>query len=115
MLVIVIAAYSGNASFKDILVTIFCPSFGNGLGGPDLVEDDVGETCYDEPCEEVETVDICCADRDGLTDGSCESNDIDHDSEDVSDLKSMEIINRDTYALGLIPIRYQYGPSWCAE
>lgn len=115
MLVIVIAWHSGDASFQDVLVAIFCPSFRYGLGGPDFVEDDVGETGHDEAREEIETVDICSADGDGLTDGSGKANNIDYDSEDIGNLKSVGILGGGTYALGLIPMRYQYGPSRCAE
>ena len=115
MLVIVIICHSGDAAFQDILITMFCPSFRYGLGGPDFVEDDVGETGHDEACKEVEAVDVCCADGDGLTDGSGEAHNIDYDSKDIGNLKSVGVLSGSTYALGLIPMRYQYGPSRCAE
>lgn len=115
MLVIVIACHSRDTSFQDILITILGPSFGYGLGGPDFVEDDVGETGHDESCKEVEAVNVCSADGNGLSDCSGKANNIDYDSKDICNLKSVDVLSGGTYALGLIPMRYQYGPSRRAE
>ena len=81
---------SCNSSFDNILVAIFGPSLGDGFGGPDLVENNVGQTGYDEAGEEIETVDICCSNGNGLTDGAGESNDVNDNSKDISNLSIRE-------------------------
>jgi hypothetical protein len=53
---------------------------------PNLAEDKVGETRHNESAEKVDAVDVCCADRNSLTDCTGESDDIDDDAENICNL-----------------------------
>jgi hypothetical protein len=85
-LVIIITWNTGNLSFHDSLVAIFCPSFRYCLGRPKSAEDDISQTRHNEASEEVESINVCCANWNSLTDCACKANDIDDNAKDICNL-----------------------------
>ena len=61
--------------FNNILISIFGSALWNSFGRPNSAEDVVSQTCDDGAGEEVETVDMCCADGNCLAYSTSETND----------------------------------------
>jgi hypothetical protein len=74
------------SSFHYILISILCPSIRHSLRRPNPVEEIVSRTRHDEPGEKVDTVDICCADRDGLANSASEPDHIDYNAQNIGRL-----------------------------
>jgi hypothetical protein len=85
-LLVIIAWNTRDLPLENRLISIFGPSFWNGFGRPKFAEDDIGYTCHDEACEEVESINVCCADRHCLTYRTSKPHDIDDDAENISNL-----------------------------
>jgi hypothetical protein len=70
----------------NILITVFCPSFRHSFRRPDFIEDVIRQTGDDKPAEEIDAINVSCANGDSLTDCACETDDVDDNAKNVSDL-----------------------------
>ena len=97
--------------FQEILISIFRPFLWYCFRRPDSSENVISYACDNEPSEEIEAIDVSGTNGDSLTNRTRKPDNVNNNAENICNLHLAYIEEEYTYALGLIPPKYQYGPS----